>query len=377
MKFVISRNELATLLSKLQNIVSNKQTIPVLSNLLLEASNDELVLSATDLTVGLRCYTDTKVVEEGATTLPVRHFANLVRELTAVNLEVTCKEGNITEIVADSSRFKLHGMSRQEFPALPDFEGAARFVIKQKVLRDMLYRTSFAVSREDSRYALTGLLMRISNGVATFVGTDGKRLARAHVSLEIDPEFAGDYIIPLKAVEEISKNLIDDADETSTVYLLEDRIAVEGNQINLITKLLTGEYPDHNRVIPERSEQVITLHAQELASLLKQISLFTDDNSHSVRFTFADGELRVTANSMDVGEGHVSMPVNYHGARLDVAFNPQFFLDILKHCKQEVISLGITDAYNPGVITDGDTLPENGEQPSPLYVIMPMRLSDA
>ncbi len=377
MKFVISRVELASLLSKLQNIISAKATMPVLNNFLLEAANDELVLSATDLVVGLRCYTDTKVLEEGAITLPVKKFTQLVRELTSANLEVSSNGSALTEVVADASRFRIHGMGKAEFPTLPDFEGAARFTLKQKDLKDMFFRTSFAVSRDDSRYVLTGVLMQIANGVATFVGTDGKRLARAHIALDIDKEFSGSYTLPLKAVDEIVKNLVDDEDETATVYLLDDRIAVEGNNVNLITKLLQGDYPDYNRVIPETSETVVTLHVPELASLLRQISLFTSDNSHSVRFSFTDGELKVSANNVDLGEGQVSMPVNYHGPKLEVAFNPQFFLDILRHCYSEKITLGITDAYNPGIITDQESPVESGEQPSPLFVLMPMRLNEA
>ncbi len=376
MKFVISRLELATLLSKLQNVVSQKATIPVLNNFLLEAANDELVLSATDLTVGLRCYTDTKVLQEGATTLPVKKFSQLVRELTCANLEVSCNENSVTEILADSSRFRLNGMSKNEFPSLPDFEGAARFTIKQKTLKDMFYRTSFAVSRDETRYVLTGVLMQIANSVATFVGTDGKRLARAHVELDIDKEFSGSYTLPLKAVDEIVKNLVEDEDETATVYLLEDRVAVEGNQVNLITKLLQGDYPDYNRVIPETSETVVTLHSPELMSLLRQVSLFVSDSSHSVRFTFMEGELRLSANSADIGDGQVSMPVNYHGPKLEIAFNPGFFLDILKHCHNERITLGVTDAYNPGVITDHEGSLEPGQQPTPLFVMMPMRLNE-
>ncbi len=376
MKFVISRLELANLLSKLLNVVSQKPTVPVLNNFLLEAANDELVLSATDLTVGLRCYTDTKILEEGATTLPVKKFAQLVKELTAANLEVSCGENSITEVIADSSRFRLHGMNRNEFPSLPDFEGAARFVIKQKTLKDMFYRTSFAVSRDDTRYVLTGVFMQIANGVATFVGTDGKRLARAHVELDIDKDFSGSYTLPLKAVDEIVKNLGDDDDETATVYLLEDRVAVEGNQVNLITKLLQGDYPDYNRVIPESSETVVTLNSPELMSLLRQVSLFTSDSTHSIRCTFTDGDLKLSANNAELGEGQVSMPVNYHGPKLEIAFNPQFFLDILRHCHNERITLGITDAYNPGVITDQEAPLEPGQQPSPLYVMMPMRLNE-
>lgn len=371
MKFVISKQELNNLISKLQNVVGQKTTIPILSNFLIEAVNDELVLTATDLTVGIRCFTDAKILEEGATTLPTKKFSQLVRELTCANLEIHSNSNEVTEIVANSSRFKLNGMNKDEYPTLPDTSGAIVFRIDQELLKDMFFRTAFAVSREDNRYVLTGVYMHISQGTATFVGTDGKRLSKAKVSIEIDPSFSGSYIIPLKAVEEITKNL---ESGTATVYLLQDKIAVDASNTMIITKLLTGEYPDVNRVIPESTETVVRLHREELMSLLRQISLFIEDTSHSVRFTFSNGELRLTANSMEIGEGKVMMPVDYHGDKLEIAFNPTFFLDILRHCKEEIVSLGITDAYNPGVLTDNDTPPNASA--NLLFVIMPMRLNE-
>lgn len=373
MKFVISTQELNYLISKILNVVAQKPTIPILSNFLLEAYNDELILTATDLTVGIRCHTEAKILEEGATTLPAKRLAQLIRELTAVNVEVSTNSNEVTTIVAGTSRFKLNGMSKAEYPALPDLSQAHTFNMKQSELKDLLYRTSFAVSKEDNRYVLTGVLMQIANGMATFVGTDGKRLARSHGPIDIGSSFTGQSIIPLKAVDEILKNLSDEGDVK--ISLMSDKVAVEANQIRLLTKLLAGDYPDVNRVIPERSDIVVTLHREELSSLLRQISLFTADHNHSVRFTFSQGELKLTANTMDIGEGNVTMPVNYQGSKLEIAFNPGFFIDILRHCKGETVTMGLTDAYNPGIITDGDQL-STPLQASPLFVIMPMRLSE-
>lgn len=374
MKFVISTQELNYLLSKLMNIVSQKPTVPILSNFLIEAKNNILTLTATDLTVGIRCQTEVKVLEEGSTTLPAKRFSQLVRELTAINVEIKSGQNEVTEVVANTSRFKINGMNRTEFPSLPDMSGATSFKVKQSDLKDMLFRTSFAVSREDNRFVLTGALMRIANGQATFMGTDGKRLARAHMGIQVDTSFSGNFIIPLKAVEEISKNLMDEGD--ATLYLMTDKIAVEANQTMIITKLLSGEYPDVSKVIPERSEIVVTVHKDELTTLLRQVSLFTADASHSVRFSFSDGDLRLTANTMEIGEGKVNMPVNYQGPQLDIAFNPGFFLDILRHSKEETITIGLTDAFNPGVITDKDPTPGVALASSPLFVIMPMRLNE-
>ncbi|MBB65309.1 MAG: DNA polymerase III subunit beta [Waddliaceae bacterium] len=366
MKFVISKAELVKLIGTIQNVVAQKAPIPILSNFLLEAANGEIILTATDLTVGIRCFAPAKIEQEGATTLPAKRVFQLVRELTAANIEVSTGSNEITEIRAGSSVFRLHGMSRSEFPALPDLEGSTKFKISQEKLREVLFRTSFAVSREDNRYVLTGVLMQVANGGATFVGTDGKRLSKSALSVALDSSFTADYVIPLKAVDEIFKGLTEEGE--ATVYLMSDKIAVESDDTIVITKLLSGDYPDFNRVIPEDSDVRVDLHREELASLLRQIALFTVDNNHSVRFTFQDSELFLTANNMEVGDGKVSMPVNYHGPKLDIAFNPTFFLDILRHSKCETVAIGITDSYNPGVVTD------NSAEDS-LFVIMPMRLS--
>lgn len=374
MKFIISTQEFNYLINKVQNVIPAKPTIPILTNFLIEASNDELILTASDLTVSIRCHTEARIAEEGATTLPVKKLAQLARELTTVNIEVSSNSNEVTTIVAGSSRFKLNGMGKDEFPHLPDLSGSSSFTIKQKDLKELLYNTAFAVSKEDNRYVLTGVLMHIANALVTFVGTDGKRLALAQAPIEIDPNFSNHSIIPIKAVDEMLKNLSDD-DSEAKVSLLSDKIGLEVGQTLIVSKLLTGDYPDYSRVIPERSEIFITLHREELMSLLRQISLFIVDQTRSVRFIFDNGELKLIANSRDIGEGDVVMPVNYHGPKLEAAFNPGYFLDILRHCKEETVNMGLIDSYNPGIIVDGDKQCQLG-QASPLFVIMPMRLSE-
>ncbi|MGE0634735.1 MAG: DNA polymerase III subunit beta [Pseudobdellovibrionaceae bacterium] len=371
MKFVIATSELQAVLAKLQNVVSQKAAIPILSNILVEACHDELVITATDLMVGVRCFCEAKIIEEGATTLPAKRFAQLVRELTTQTLEVSTGENEVTEVTAGSSKFKVHGMSRTEFPSLPDLEGAHQIHLSQEALKEVFFRTSFAVSREDNRYVLTGVFMHIANGQATFVGTDGKRLAKTRLNAQVDPKLKGEYIIPLKAVDEIHKCLEESGD--ATLYLMKDKIAVEANDAIIITKLLSGEYPDINRVIPTSQQTELSLHREELMTLLRQVSLFTSDTNQSVRFTFESGELKISANTMEVGEGKVSMPVNYQGDKIDIAFNPGFFLDILRHSREETISMGLTDAFNPGTITESAS--EGAAKP--LFVIMPMRLNES
>jgi DNA polymerase-3 subunit beta len=378
MKFVISKEELSKLINKIQNIVSLKPPIPLLLNFLLEAKNDELILTATDLMVSLRCHAEAKVIEEGSITLPARRIAQLLRELTASQITMTTKENCVVEILADSSLFKIHGMGKEEFPALPDLRDAAHFKVKQKDLLEALRRISFAVSREDNRYVLTGVLMQIANGMITFAGTDGKKLARSFLaSGDLASTLTGSYVVPLKAIEEIINNLEDEGQE-ATVYLMADKMAVEANKTLLVAKLLAGDYPDIARVIPAQAETYVTLHREELMSLLRQIALFVVDNTQSVRFSFDQGELTLTANSMEIGEGKVSMPANYHspsGKKLEIAFNPGFFLDILRHSREQTFTLGMTDAYNPGIILEEEGVVKT-ETANPLYILMPMRLNE-
>lgn len=367
MKFLISTLDFSQLITKLQNIVAQKAAVPILSNVMIEASGNEVILTATDLTMGMRCFIPAKVMEEGKTTLPARKLAQLLKELHVGHVELETDDNHITRISAGASRFKIHGMKPEEFPSLPEMEGVDKVYFKGEDLKEALYQTSFTVSREDNRYVLTGVYMELSGNKATFVGTDGKRLSKRSLPVESEGSAQGQYVIPIRSVEEMSKILADD--EKATVSLSDDKISLRGGNVLFVTKLLAGDYPDVSRVIPATSDVTISMHREELMSLLRQVVLFTSESNFSVRFTFIKDELQLTANSLDVGEGRVSMPIDYSHNQLDIAFNPTFFLDILKHSKKELVNLSLTDSYNPGVIT------ETEDDKGPLFVLMPMRLS--
>jgi len=374
MKFVIATQELNYLISKCFNAVPQKPTIPILSNLLIEARNGILKVTASDLIVGIQCFTEANILEEGATTLPARRLSQLIRELTAVNVELSTDANDITEIVADSSRFRLHGMNKDTFPGWPDLQDSIHFTVKQTDLKEALFRTAFAASRDDNRFVLTGVYMHIAGSQVTFAGTDGKRLARTYLASGLDASYTNSLVLPLKAVDEAVKNLGEDGE--ATIYLMGDKIAFQTANAMIVTKLLTGDYPDINRVIPANTETIVSLHRDELITLLRQISLFTAESNQAVRFTFSDGELRLMANTMDIGEGKVSMPANYQGQKLEIAFNPNLFLDILRHSKGEVVSVSITDPFNPGIITTQDPGHFTTAEANPLFVLMPMRLNE-
>jgi len=365
MKLIISRLELVALIGKIQNVVPSKPAIPILANVLVEAIDDQLIISATDLTVSMRAYAECKVQEEGAITLPARRFFQLIRELTAPQVEIHTVSPEIATINAGSSHFKVHGMHKSEFPSFPDLSEAAQFSISSVLLKEMLARSAFAAARDDSRQVLNGILLQSNAQVATFIGTDGKRLAKIHAKVELPADFSGSYIVPLKAIEEMIRMLDIKEEEPAKITLMSDKIALEIKSTTLISKLLSGQFPDVSRVIPTQKEQAISLHREELMSLLRQVSLFTSDNNSSVRFSFTTGELHLSATSGEIGEGKVNMPVNYAGEKLEIAFNPAYFLDILRHSKDETVNFNVTDSYNPGLITDSSTAQ---------FVLMPMRL---
>ncbi|MBS0621570.1 MAG: DNA polymerase III subunit beta [Verrucomicrobia bacterium] len=368
MKFVIAKDKFLELIGKLQSIIAAKPSVPVLANILVEAANDELILTATDLIVGMRCFTEAKILSEGSVTLPAKLLFQLIREVPSIQLEAHTSPQHICSITAGASHFKMHGMSCEEFPALPDLIGAPQVKIPQSQLKELLYRVAFTVSREENRFALSGVFCQISGGKITFIGTDGKRLAKAQAKVACDPSFHSTCILPLKAVDEVIKLCNEKESSEATLYLIKDKGAFEINHSVLITKLLVGDYPDVEQVIPKKTTVSLSLHREELISLLRQISLFASETTHSVRFTFTSGDLTITANTVKIGEGKVSMPVNYEGQKLEIAFNPGYFLDILRHSRDETIELALIDSFNPGVITDSS---------SALYILMPMRLNEA
>lgn len=366
MKAVISKADLVQLLGKIQPIVPIKPPTPILSNILVEAVDDQVIVSATDLTVSMRIYVDAKVLEEGAISLPARRFFQLVKEITSPQIKLHSETQDIVEITTGSSVFKVHGMSAKEFPALPDLSGSSQIVLSQAKLKEMFFKTAFSAAKEDSRYMLNGVQVTLKDRIATFIGTDGKRLARTETEAQGDSSLQGSYVIPLKAVEEMSK-MLEDTDAPVHLNFAQDKVSIESHQLTLISKLLSGQYPDVERVIPKETAQKVVIHREELICLLRQVSVFTSEMSSSVRFSFETGQLFLAAMSSDIGEGRVSMPVDYAGAKLDIAFNPYFFLDILRHLKEETFSFGLNDPHSPGLITDSSKA---------FFVLMPMRLTE-
>jgi DNA polymerase-3 subunit beta len=362
MKLIVSRTDLLTLINKIQGAVPLRPSSPILANVLIEAIDDQLIMTATDLMLCMRAFTSAKVVKEGAITLPARRLFQLVRELTTPQVEIDCPSPEVAFLNAGSSHFKLQGMHKNEYPTLPDLSEGLHLSLPHATLKEMLSKTLFSAAREEDQQLLNGVLFQQLQNTLTMIATDGKRLAKSQS--EGSSSASHSAVLPLKAAEETIK-ILETTDAPVKITLTQDKFAVETTSVTLITKLLIGKYPDVSRAIPEKNPNPIILHREELISLLRQVSLFTSEQNCAARFTFTPGALHLSAMSGEIGEGNVSMPVNYAGPKLEAAFNPHHFLDILKHSKDETVGFSLTDPYNPGLVTDSS---------SSLFMIMPMRL---
>jgi DNA polymerase-3 subunit beta len=313
------------------------------------------------------------VKEEGSIALPSRKFSSLVFELIAPEVEIRAPS-QTAMIHSGSSKFKIQGLSPQEFPQITDLsetllEPQQKLSFSASLLKGLLESTFFAAGRNETKPILHSLHLQIFQGKLFATGTDGKRLAKASLPLSEPSQDVyyqdRSFILPIKTVSEMIGLLESAKLEESSLFLTEEKLSLQTGPFTFSSLLLPGEYPDVSRIIPSKSEAPIFLHREELSSLLRQVALFTTETNTSVRFLFTPGTLHLSIASSQTGEGDVEMPVNYQGDALEIAFNPNYFLDILRHVKDETFAFDITDSYNPGLISDSSTA---------FFVLMPMRL---
>ena len=362
MKCIISRLTLLSFINKIQNVIPTKPAVPVVVNVLLEAVDNTLILSVTDLTLSMRVYLDAKVLEEGAIALPARRFFQLIRELSAPQIEIHTPSAEVATVNPGTSHFKIQRLHKSDFPDFPDLTEGLCFTLPAQKCKELLSTVAFAAPHDDERKVLNGVSLDIKDSTLTFISTDGKRLAKVKMHTPLSQNISS--IIPIKTIEEIVRVL--SGEETDVkITLLPSKIALELGSITLISKLIAGQYPDVSHFIPQRQPDTLILHREELMSLLRQVILFTSEESSSTRFIFTPGDLHISCISGTIGEGKASMPVNYTGEKLEIAFNPHFLLDILRHSKDETVQFTLKDSYNPGMITDSSDAE---------FVIMPMRL---
>ncbi|MEI6034175.1 MAG: DNA polymerase III subunit beta [Verrucomicrobiae bacterium] len=364
MKIAVTKEALLEGLQRIQNVVSNRATLPVLSNALLEATESGLRLTTTDLEVSIRCSIEAKVERPGATTLPARRLASIIRELPNSEVVIDVDAKNAATIRCGASFFKIYGLPQEEFPAFPTFEESKLFTIKQSELKDGLRKTSYAISSDETRYVLNGILFSLADNKMTLVATDGRRLALFDSDIEFPKSHERDFILPTKAVTELQRLLGDGGDVA--ISTSENLAAYELNGAQIVSKLVEGNYPNYRQVIPGEAKERITLEREPFLNCVRRVSLLSSDKTSSVRLSFSKNNLDIAANTPEVGEAMESMAISYRGKDLSIAFNPEFLMDPLRNLPNDEIFLELIDEMSPGVVKIQSPF---------LYVIMPMRVS--
>ncbi|MEO8439491.1 MAG: DNA polymerase III subunit beta [Spartobacteria bacterium] len=364
MKFSVSKEKLLECLQQVQNVVSTRTTLPILSNVLLQTNGGEVRLTTTDLDVGVRGSFEAQIDKEGATTLPARRLFTIIRELPSSEIQFDVDGKNAASIRSGQSFFKILGLPEEEFPPLPKFDDSKVVTIRQKDLRDGLRKTSYAISTDETRYVLNGVLFSFKDNKLTLVATDGRRLAMLDIDLEFPRSHEADIIVPTKAVTELQRLLSDDGDVR--VSLTTGQIAFDLNNTLLVSKLIEGNYPNYRQVIPGEMKERVTLERETFLNSLRRVSLLASDKSNSIKLNFSKNNIDITANTPEVGEAKESLPVAYKGREFSIAFNPEFLMAPLRNLIEDEIFLDLIDEMSPGVIKIQSPF---------LYVLMPMRIS--
>jgi DNA polymerase III subunit beta len=364
MKFSATKEKLLEGLQQVQNVVSTRTTLPILSNVLLQAKGGEVLLTTTDLDVGVRGSFEASVEKDGATTLPARRLFTIIRELPSSEVSIEVDGKNAASIRSGQSFFKILGLPEEEFPPLPKFDSAKVVTIRQKDLRDGLRKTSYAISTDETRYVLNGLLFSFKENKLTLVATDGRRLAMVDIELEFPKSHEADIIVPTKAVTELGRLLTEDGEVKVSVG--SGQIAFDLNNTLLVSKLIEGNYPNYKQVIPTETKERVTLERETFLNSLRRVSLLASDKSNSIKLNFSKNNIDITANTPEVGEAKESLPVSYKGRDFSIAFNPEFLMAPLRALGEDEVFLDLIDEMSPGVLKI---------QTPFLYVLMPMRIS--
>lgn len=361
MKLKVKREVLSSALDIIQNIVSAKATLPILSNILLETYKEKLRLTATDLNIGISCVIPVDIQEQGAITLPARRFGGIVRELSGEEIDIITRKNNIVAIENKNCQFKIIGLPSEEFPRLPEFKDKEVIKLEQKALKALLNKTSFAVSQDETRYILNGILFSIVKEHMTLVATDGKRLAIhkskiAPVTKEIK------FIVPLRTVQELLRNLKDDGEVSITVG--SNQVLFDFKDSIVISRLIEGEFPDYQQVIPAPAESKIKIDREQFFLAVRRASLLATPDYQAVKLEIFKDRMVVSKSTPDVGESREEVPIQYAGKEMIIGFNPSYLTDVLKSLSAQHVEFEVTGTEKPGVVRDEGYV----------YIVLPMRL---
>jgi DNA polymerase-3 subunit beta len=367
MELVVRKNELLRELQLFQGIVERKNTIPILANVLIEGTGDEMTLLATDLEVALRSRCPASVAKSGALTLPAKKLYEIIKALPETDVRIS-EDKNGVKVSADRFDSRMQTLPREDFPSLPESAGASRAALPRQALKEMVAKTHFAITGEDTRFFLNGAKFVLKPNSLTLVATDGHRLALVDVEHPVGVKEELGVILPKKTLLELGKLLLEgDGDvmfEAGENHLFFD----VGGRI-LISRMIDGQFPAYERVIPKGNDKHIEFERDRLTNAVKRVALLSNERSRAVKLEVKKGKVEVTSSSSEFGEAHEELPVDYTGGTLTISFNAQYMLDFLNVVETDVVMLSLKDEVSQAVMK-----PVGAQGYGYTYVIMPMRI---
>lgn len=367
MQIKINREVLLKPLNSVTGIVERRHTLPILSNLLVKIQQQEMLLTATDLEMQISLKVHGAIEGELNTTISAKKLLDICRSLPdSTNIEMVNQDNRIT-LKAGKSRFNLQTLPAADYPLMSKATGQnIRFNLSQGELKRLLKQVEFAMAQQDIRYYLNGLLMEVNANQLHVVGTDGHRLS--YTSTVLDMQFEKtEVILPRKTVLELTKLLDDQSDAPVTVDLLNGQVSFEFGDIQLISKVIDGKFPDYNRVIPTAHQNIFLVNRQEILSALQRASILSNEKYRSIRMVITSGMLKLISTNTEQEEAEEELEIDYSKTPLDIGFNVTYLIDVLNNLGDEEISFAFADANSSCLITAGSDTNYK-------YVVMPMRI---
>ena len=369
MKFSVSRDALIRPLNLVAGVVERRQTLPILSNVLLNLEGNRLSLTGTDLEVEL--VGRIEVVNsgpDGDITVPARKLVDICKSLPdGVDINFSVEDGRVT-VRAGRSRFTLSTLPAAEFPTVEAGEGEVDLELGQSLVRQMIERTGFAMAQQDVRYYLNGMYLEIKSGRLRFVATDGHRLALCTAPGELSADDKS-VIVPRKGILELARLL--DGDGSVTLTVGSNHIRAATDQFTFTSKLVDGKFPEYERVLPKSPDKAVSGDRAELRQAFTRTAILSNEKYRGVRLSLSDGSLEITANNPEQEQAEESVPVNYSGDSLEVGFNVSYLLDVMGVLSGSTVRMSLSDSASSALIEEGEAVSGEAEA---LYVVMPMRL---
>ncbi len=372
MKLTIERAVLLKALAHVQSVVERRNTIPILSNVLMVAGPEGLALTATDMDLTIIEVTPGEIATNGAVTASAHTLYDIVRKLPE-GADVTLEaEGDQQQLLltAGRSRFTLATLPREDFPASTQGEYACSFSLQAEALKNLIDRTRFAISMEETRYYLNGIYLHAAKveevALLRAVATDGHRLARFEIPLPEGGDEMPGVIIPRKTVNELRK-LLEETEAGVEVSLSETRIRFVVGDTVLTSKLIDGTFPDYERVIPSGNDRMMEVDCKAFRASVDRVSTISSEKSRAVKLALSDGQLVLSANAPDSGTAQEELEVDYGGGSMEIGFNSRYLMEVAQQVSGELMSFALADSASPAVIQDA-------QDPAALYVLMPMRV---